>query len=158
MSSEFFEKYKDPRWQKKRLEIMEASDFMCEMCGDGSETLSVHHKYYIQGNDPWDYSNDALVTLCNTCHKNEHVSKDHFEVFLREMKERFTFYQLSRIFDGILYELTEADQDEYMFDIADSMVCATTSGRLLPFGEYLEFNRIMDEKENKIQEKLNESL
>lgn len=34
--------------------------------------LNVHHKYYIQGHKPWEYENDALVTLCEDCHKRWH--------------------------------------------------------------------------------------
>jgi len=30
--------------------------------------LQVHHKYYIWGKLPWQYNNDALITLCNWCH------------------------------------------------------------------------------------------
>jgi len=34
--------------------------------------LNVHHKYYIQGHKPWEYENDALITLCEDCHKRWH--------------------------------------------------------------------------------------
>ncbi|MBR6189243.1 MAG: hypothetical protein IKQ59_09890 [Prevotella sp.] len=38
----------------------------------GIKSLNVHHKYYIRGNDPWNYSNEALITLCEQCHKKRH--------------------------------------------------------------------------------------
>ena len=34
--------------------------------------LNIHHKYYIKGRKPWEYDNDALVTLCEKCHKEIH--------------------------------------------------------------------------------------
>jgi len=34
--------------------------------------LNVHHTYYIKGHKPWEYENDALVTLCEDCHKKRH--------------------------------------------------------------------------------------
>lgn len=34
--------------------------------------LHVHHKYYILDTVPWDYKNDALITLCQWCHWKVH--------------------------------------------------------------------------------------
>lgn len=42
----YYEMLKDPRWQKKRLEIMERDEFACRDCGDKESTLNVHHTYY----------------------------------------------------------------------------------------------------------------
>lgn len=33
--------------------------------------LHVHHRYYDEGKDPWDYPSEALVTLCKDCHEYE---------------------------------------------------------------------------------------
>jgi hypothetical protein len=62
------EKLRDPRWQRKRLEILSRDDFKCRLCGLGVETLHVHHKYYDKGKEPWDYDERALITLCESCH------------------------------------------------------------------------------------------
>ncbi len=67
----YSEKFKDPRWQKKRLKILERDEFTCQSCFDNESTLHVHHKYYEYGKDPWDYNNEALVTLCEDCHEYE---------------------------------------------------------------------------------------
>jgi len=64
------DKLKDPRWQKKRLGILERDGFACQMCYDTQTTLHVHHKYY-NNRDPWDIPDSALVTLCATCHEEE---------------------------------------------------------------------------------------
>ena len=69
----YADKLKDPRWQKKRLEIMERDGFRCRDCGDDESTLNVDHKVYRSGADPWDYPNDDLQTLCEDCH--DRISK-----------------------------------------------------------------------------------
>lgn len=38
--------------------------------------LNVHHTYYINGHKPWDYNEDALITLCEKCHKKRHEMQD----------------------------------------------------------------------------------
>jgi hypothetical protein len=72
----YSEKLKDPRWQKKRLEIMERDGFACQQCGDEKSTLSVHHAYYVSKREPWQYPNWSLSTLCNECHENKHNDEE----------------------------------------------------------------------------------
>ncbi len=61
----YVEKLRDPRWQKKRLEILERDKWTCQNCRATNKTLNVHHKiYYSTIKNPWDYSNNILVTLC----------------------------------------------------------------------------------------------
>ena len=67
----YAEKLRDPRWQKKRLEIFERDDWKCRNCGDTTSTLHVHHRRYAKGRDPWDYDERELVTLCEECHEVE---------------------------------------------------------------------------------------
>lgn len=38
--------------------------------------LNIHHTYYIKGYKPWEYDNEALVTLCEDCHKKRHETSD----------------------------------------------------------------------------------
>ena len=58
--------YKDPRWQKRRLEIMERDGFACMCCGDKESELHVHHKRY--KGQPWETKDDDMQTLCVKCH------------------------------------------------------------------------------------------
>lgn len=67
------EQLRDPRWQKKRLEIMNRDNFKCVMCGFGDRTLCVHHKQYIKGFKAWEYPEPLLITLCDVCHYYEHA-------------------------------------------------------------------------------------
>lgn len=64
----YIEKLQDPRWQKKRLEILEAADWKCATCECKTKTLHVHHKIYRKGWQPWDYPNEDLQALCKDCH------------------------------------------------------------------------------------------
>lgn len=88
----YSEKLKDPRWQKKRLEVMERDDWSCQNCFDNMTTLSVHHIRYIPGRDPWDYPEKLLVTLCDNCHKYEYENRIiHENELLEHIKDRGFF-------------------------------------------------------------------
>lgn len=63
---------KSPKWQKKRLEIMTRDNFQCQICGDNSSQLHVHHKKYKHHTLPWDYINSYFTTLCDYCHAKQH--------------------------------------------------------------------------------------
>lgn len=67
----YSDKLRDPRWQKKRLEILQRDEWCCQICFDSKSTLNVHHRYYVSGHEPWDYPTELLVTLCETCHQDE---------------------------------------------------------------------------------------
>jgi len=74
--STYIEKLKHPKWQKKRLEILGRDSFKCRSCHAEENTLHVHHLYYRKGNDPWDYPNACLITLCDQCHDIEHDERN----------------------------------------------------------------------------------
>jgi len=61
---------KDPRWQRRRLEVMQRDGWACQECGDTESTLHIHHAAYI-GN-PWDAPSSDLTTLCDDCHNAKH--------------------------------------------------------------------------------------
>ena len=61
----------DPRWQKKRLGILERDRWACVYCGSEDKTLHVHHIFYIKGRPPWEYPDGLLVTLCCDCHQGD---------------------------------------------------------------------------------------
>ena len=37
--------------------------------------LHIHHKYYINGKKAWEYNNEALITLCYSCHEELHKNE-----------------------------------------------------------------------------------
>jgi len=88
----YSEKLKSPKWQKRRLEILQRDEFTCMCCGGNEDTLNVHHTYYEKGKNPWDYPVESLQTLCEGCHKwtedsrLEIMKKLNFEVPILAIK------------------------------------------------------------------------
>jgi hypothetical protein len=69
MAKSYAEKLKDPRWQKKRLEILEQRKWECEVCRNKDRTLDVHHGYYDWRLEPWEYPDGSYWVICEDCHK-----------------------------------------------------------------------------------------
>lgn len=67
----YTEKLKHPLWQKKRLKIFERDSFKCRSCNSVDKPLHVHHTFYMDIPNPWDYADDMLLTLCEDCHQKE---------------------------------------------------------------------------------------
>jgi cytochrome c553 len=78
----YLKKLRDPRWQKKRLQILSRDGWACQSCGDTETTLNVHHKYYKKNADPWDYLDEPLVTLCEICHEEETTGRQQYDAEL----------------------------------------------------------------------------
>lgn len=70
----YSEKLRDPRWQRRRLEIMQRDDFACCECHATHKTLNVHHRFYLRGLSPWEYKPEWLQTLCEDCHDAREAS------------------------------------------------------------------------------------
>lgn len=69
----------NPKWENKRQKILNRDKHKCVYCGSDI-ILQVHHKYYEKYPDgthpkPWDYPDDALVTVCKNCHEEIHAAK-----------------------------------------------------------------------------------
>jgi len=98
----YYEKLKDPRWQKRRLFILERDEWKCRCCENGDKTLTVHHLWYKKGKEPWDYTDEALVTLCEDCHETEREFRQDLEVWLiQEIKKRLFVGDLQEIVSTI---------------------------------------------------------
>ncbi len=76
----FKDQYSHPKWQKKRLEILERDGFKCAKCGDKETQLHVHHKYYEENKKVWVYEPYKLITLCESCHKKEHSNSKRINI------------------------------------------------------------------------------
>lgn len=63
----YSEKLKDPRWQKRRLEILQRDNWACTFCGDKETSLHIHHTKYT--GEPWEAPSEDLKTLCAHCHE-----------------------------------------------------------------------------------------
>ena len=62
----YLEKLKSPKWQKKRLEVLNRDNFTCCKCGDTETELHVHHLKYT--GEPHEAPMKDLETLCKDCH------------------------------------------------------------------------------------------
>lgn len=85
--SAYFELLRDPRWQRKRLQILSRSDFSCEECGATDKTLNVHHRVYRKGAKPWEYADDELQALCEDCHEHLHGIQARMKVALAKLSK-----------------------------------------------------------------------
>jgi len=77
----YSEKLKDPRWQRRRLEVLEAANWTCQDCLSTDRTLHVHHNFYRSRTEPWNYPDHALRVVCNECHETaEHQRREFKEL------------------------------------------------------------------------------
>lgn len=83
-------KLADPRWQKKRLKILERDFFACQICTDTETELQVHHTEY--SGEPWDASDENLKTLCAHCHKAETTANKIGDTLFMVFKKGGDFY------------------------------------------------------------------
>lgn len=123
---DYKEQIKSPKWQKRRLEIMQRDSFTCQICGETEKQLHVHHTIYIPGREIWDYFDSNLITLCEDCHKKEHGNgfDDHsFDGSLYELRLKgYTNLEIQTLLDSIICEdnLLVQLADEYRRDEPDN--------------------------------------
>lgn len=124
----YSEKLKDPRWQKKRLEILERDNWACQRCEDIKSTLVVHHRDYIKDKDPWDYPNDLLITLCEGCHQEQLDRSQIEQSLIHELRRLFLTDELFIIADGFS-QIPSSTNPGQRWDIAE-LVRDTIIGEL----------------------------
>ena len=83
--------YKDPRWQKKRLEIFNRDKFTCQFCQSKTNTLAIHHLEYHDNLKPWEYKDEELLSVCEDCHKKETEDRKITEKALLKMLKNKKF-------------------------------------------------------------------
>lgn len=113
---EYYKKLKDPRWQKKRLEILKRDDFACKICGDTESTLHIHHRKYSNG-DPWDIDEQYLITLCENCH---HSEQDCIQNAIRELSDAVR----QKFFSSEIMDLAMAIKNMPMLHIPEVVMSA----------------------------------
>lgn len=100
----YSEKLRNPKWQKKRLKVLERDNWECQICFDKESTLNVHHRYYEKGKEPWEYDLNVLVTLCEECHQSETESiREESTNILQALKKHFFASDINCIAAAIYY-------------------------------------------------------
>ena len=74
----YAEQIKSPKWQKKRLNILDRDKYTCMSCFEEEKTLHVHHLAYHKNKSIWQYEDNELITLCEDCHKT--ISNDFDQI------------------------------------------------------------------------------
>jgi 5-methylcytosine-specific restriction endonuclease McrA len=106
------EQLRDPRWQRKRLEIFKASNFKCEDadCGDDTRELNVHHSAYLKGVPVWDHPDELLHCLCRECHQERQSVEESLKIEMMKRLRKVPIERLKKVFFNVLDEaLKEAE-------------------------------------------------
>lgn len=116
----YAEKLKDPRWQKKRLEILERDGWACRDCGATTRQLQVHHVRYEKG-EPWDTPSEFLLTVCEPCH----LERGEIEHDLRLELARFmAAHSYDKSFENPLVQMLLTLSSSYGESIKEGLVYA----------------------------------
>lgn len=140
--SEYAEKFKSPKWQRKRLEVMKRDNFKCQICGNSEDTLNVHHICYYD--EPWDVDDSYLITLCETCHAHEHNNKHIYNAIQSLRDSGVTTFEIMHIIDSIATFMS--CNQHLIVDILDFMQ-EKTGCNVLPKNRYDCIKRIADRRE-----------
>jgi hypothetical protein len=99
---------RDPRWQKRRLQVLDAAGWACEDCASTTKTLEVHHLVYIRAFKlkPWLYDDDLLMCLCEDCHEFRQGREEALHVLLAKTLRHRHISEIEhgvwdKIFDGL---------------------------------------------------------
>jgi 5-methylcytosine-specific restriction endonuclease McrA len=113
----YSEKLRDPRWQKRRLYILERDDWTCQRCRATDKTLHVHHRWYEPGAEPWEAADGALQTLCEDCHGQEYQMRPKAEAMLLDVLR--THYSWTEVIDlaDLILSLEEPGPGDELLDL-----------------------------------------
>jgi hypothetical protein len=104
------EQLRDPRWQRRRLEIFQDANFKCEDCANGHEELNVHHSAYLKDIPAWDHPKELLHCLCRSCHKERQSVEDSLKIEMMKRLRRVPTERLKQVFFTVMSEaLKEAE-------------------------------------------------
>lgn len=136
MNKKDYQNYlQDPQWLLRRNQILTRDKNTCQFCGAQDRVLHVHHKYYIEGLKPWEYDDEALISLCKRCHESVTTDKDDLYYLFLQVRDLFRSSGFSdAIFNTILCHFssflefygTEMQYDnEMVLNFIDSAVCSS---------------------------------
>jgi len=98
-------------WNERRKKVLDRDGYKCQKCGKEDTELHVHHRIPISRGGNHKLSN--LITLCSSCHENQHPIKSHLNRAIQEKitikmwytnKDGFTSWRLLDPYDLIYHE------------------------------------------------------
>ncbi len=129
MADNYFQLLKHPKWQEKRLRVMENAGFECVYCGSSDKTLNVHHRYYLKGKKPWEYPDEHFDCLCEVCHVNEHAKRDELKVLMGSLCLKTEV--IIGYVKGLIMEDYAGPDDQTRFPVSS---CEEVSGMAQAYG------------------------
>jgi len=103
----YLEQIRDPRWQRKRLEILNAANFKCENCGSVNNELNVHHSAYLKGQPAWEHPVELLHCLCRPCHKERQQIEDSLKIEMMKRLRQVPTQRLKEVVFAVLKSALE---------------------------------------------------
>lgn len=107
----YVELLKDPRWQRRRLQIFERDNFECKACGSREKTLHVHHLRYQSGRPPWESPDVDLDTLCEDCHRRLGEERKRARAEFDARAEDYNDLQIMGFLQGLAWERAQYPGD-----------------------------------------------
>jgi len=110
------------RWWSLSDSLLEKRNYTCQQCGfkdEDNKYVCVHHKYYIEDRDPWNYPFNAYQVLCLKCHNKINHKSDipsRPNPFKKEMKSKPFIITRRFFYDPERFPLCHLQYNKY-FDI-----------------------------------------
>jgi hypothetical protein len=121
----YYELLKHPKWQEKRLRVMERAGFACEWCEASEAALHVHHTRYRRGAKPWEYEDDELLCLCVDCHARATEMLDELSLLIGQLGRYALGQNLMRLMGYaramVAAEASEVDEPDGPFEIGNDL-------------------------------------
>lgn len=84
--------YNSPAWKRKRLHILRRDEYLCRDCkryGRRREATTVHHIKHADEYPELAFSDDNLVSLCESCHNKRHPEKGGYRGIPPPKRKKF---------------------------------------------------------------------
>ncbi len=106
----YHDEMRDPRWQRKRLQILSDADFTCEECRNQEKELNVHHSAYLRGIPAWQHPDSLLHCLCRDCHKQRQEVEESLKLEMMKRLRRVPLERIKQIFWEVMAQAMKEPQ------------------------------------------------
>lgn len=92
----YHQKLSGSQWKDFAASVRTRRGNFCECCRRKDVILQVHHAFYDPNKEPWEHDDDALVVLCEHCHKAFHKELQNFRKYVFKHMTPQSFLILNR--------------------------------------------------------------